>query len=326
MCKRFLIFLFSVFSISLFGQDAEYSQFYANPLYLNPAFTGTAAFPRFSANYRNQWPNLGSTYVNYSISYDRYVKALNGGLGIQISNDTEAASTLVSSSAFLFYSHHIKINNRFFIDAALQAGGTYKGFNKNQLIFPSEINELNGAIEYNESMIIENTSKMYPDFALGFLGRFDSYFFGLSVHHLAKPDESLLEGDQKGPLPRKVTFHAGARTHKLRNGLLSKPYTLSPNLVYQQQGSFKQLNLGMYINIGPLAGGLWYRQNLSIRPDAVIAMIGIMREKFKIGYSYDLTLSRLSNYSFGSHEISLIFFLGKHINSNARESMIIPEI
>lgn len=326
MRRWYPIFLFCILSISSFGQDAEYSQFYANPLYLNPAFTGTSAFPRLSTNYRNQWPSLGNTYVNYSISYDRFVKPLNGGLGIQLSNSTEASSTIVSSSAFLFYSHHIKINNRFFIDAALQAGGTYKGFNKNSLIFPSEINELNGVIEPNESMNIENTSKIYPDFGIGILGQFDSYFFGLSIHHLAKPDESLLEGDQKGSLPRKVTFHAGARTHKLRNGLLSKPYTLSPNIIYQQQGSFKQINLGMYINVGPLAGGLWYRQNLSIRPDAVIAMIGLMREKFKIGYSYDLTLSKLSNYSFGSHEISLIFFIGKHINSNARESMIIPEI
>ena len=85
------------------------------------------------------------------------------------------------------------------------------------------------------------------------------------------------------------------------------------------------MNIGMYLNIGPLAAGLWYRNNLSIRPDALITMLGIMREKFKIGYSYDLSLSRLSNYSYGSHELSLIYFFGEKIKRNARESVVIPE-
>ena len=320
-----LIFLFCVLSLNSFCQDAEYSQFYANPLYLNPAFTGTTEYPRFSVNYRNQWPNLSNTFVNYSVSFDRYYKALNGGLGLQLSNNSEAQGRIVSSSAFVFYSHHIKITDRFFIDAALQAGGTYRGFNKGGLVFPSEINELNGHVTPDGSLAMENASKLFPDFGIGFLGQSDSYFFGFSIHHLTTPDESLIEGDQKGLLPRKITVNAGARTRKLRNGLLSKPYTLSPNIIYQQQGSFRQMNIGMYLNIGPLAGGLWYRNNLSIRPDALIAMLGIMREKFKIGYSYDLSLSRLSNYSYGSHELSLIYFFGEKIKRNARESVVIPE-
>ncbi|OFX32639.1 MAG: hypothetical protein A2W90_04350 [Bacteroidetes bacterium GWF2_42_66] len=325
MRRWYLLFFLCVFSFSSFCQDAEYSQFYANPLYLNPAFTGTTEYPRFSVNYRNQWPGLGNTFVNYSVSFDRYYKALNGGLGFQLSNNSEAEGRITSSSAFLFYSHHIKVNDHFFIDAAMQAGGTYKGFNKSGLVFPSEINELNGVIIPDGSMNIEDASKVYPDFGIGLLGQSGSCFFGFSIHHLTKPDESLIAGDQKGYLPRKITINVGARTKKLRNGLLSKPYTLSPNIIYQQQGSFRQMNLGMYLNIGPLAGGLWYRNNLSIRPDAVIAMIGIMREKFKIGYSYDLSLSSLSNYSFSSHELSLIYFLGERIKSNTRKAMIIPE-
>ena len=114
MRKGYLIFLFCVCSIWSFSQDAEYSQFYANPLYLNPAFTGTSPNPRVSVNYRNQWPSLGNTFVNYSISFDQFLKTLNGGLGFQISNNTEADGKITSSSANAIYSHHIKINNRFF--------------------------------------------------------------------------------------------------------------------------------------------------------------------------------------------------------------------
>ena len=40
------------------AQDPQFTQFYANPLYLNPAFAGTARCPRLVMAYRNQWPSL----------------------------------------------------------------------------------------------------------------------------------------------------------------------------------------------------------------------------------------------------------------------------
>lgn len=322
----FSLAVFCVLSFSARGQDGEYSQFYANPLYLNPGFAGTSSHARVIVNYRNQWPSLGNTYVNYSVSYDRFVQPVNGGIGLQLADNIEAGGSLRSSSAYLFYSYHIQATDRLFLNAALQAGMIYKGFSPNDLIFPSEINQQNGQITPGGGVIAENATKMLPDFGVGVLGQLDSYYFGLSIQHLSQPDESLIEGDQKGRLPRKYTIHAGMQTHKFRNGLLSKPYTLSPNIIFQQQGSFRQLNLGMYVNMGPLSGGVWYRQNLSARPDAIIAMLGLKRDRFKISYSYDFTLSQLSNYSFGSHELSLVLYPGAILQRDSRRFAVIPEL
>ena len=67
MLKRVVLILTVLFSLSfsenVFAQDPEFTQFYANPLYLNPAFAGTARSPRINLNYRNQWPGLSGTYV-----------------------------------------------------------------------------------------------------------------------------------------------------------------------------------------------------------------------------------------------------------------------
>ncbi len=63
------------------AQDPQFTQFYANPLYLNPAFAGTARCPRVVMNYRNQWPALTGTFVTTSASYDQHVDGLNGWLG-----------------------------------------------------------------------------------------------------------------------------------------------------------------------------------------------------------------------------------------------------
>lgn len=64
------VFIFFAIVTTLQAQDLQFTQFYANPLYLNPAFAGSVRCPRICMNYRNQWPNLSGTYVSYSASYD----------------------------------------------------------------------------------------------------------------------------------------------------------------------------------------------------------------------------------------------------------------
>ena len=60
-----------------FSQDLEFTQFYANPLYLNPAFAGSHGCPRVSMNYRDQWPGLSGSYVSYSACYDQYISSIS---------------------------------------------------------------------------------------------------------------------------------------------------------------------------------------------------------------------------------------------------------
>ena len=69
------------------AQDPQFTQFYANPIYLNPAFAGTARCPRLIMNYRNEWPALSGTFVTYSVSYDQHIDGLQGGMGLVILQD-----------------------------------------------------------------------------------------------------------------------------------------------------------------------------------------------------------------------------------------------
>ena len=64
------LFLVSFCGTIAIAQEPTFTQFYANPLYLNPAFAGSNKCPRVNLNYRNEWPNLSGNYVTYSASYD----------------------------------------------------------------------------------------------------------------------------------------------------------------------------------------------------------------------------------------------------------------
>ncbi len=323
--KRLCLILFFIPGV-LFAQDPGYSQFFANPLHLNPAFAGTTELARTVVNYRNQWPQQGNSFTTYSLSYDFMLKKQKAGIGFQVYYDREPNNVVNTSSASISYSYHVKLGLESFMTLGINAGYVLKQFDPSGLIFPSNINQLTGEISGGLPVTIDNTNTSYPDFAVGAVGQHKDFFWGASVHHLTQPNESIFTGDQKGKLPMKVTIHAGTRKRKLHHGLLSRRFTLSPNILYQQQASFKQLNLGIYMIEKSLLFGGWFRSNLDSRPDAIIALFGFAREKFQFGYSFDYTLSQLSNYSHGSHEISLTLFLGNKEKIPVRNKLLVPMI
>ena len=106
MVKRYFV-LFIILTIGICNiskaQDAHFSQFYANPLYLNPALAGAENCPRLTLNYRNQWPGLGQTYVTYSVGYDQFVSAIHGGIGFHLLHDNQAKGAFSTSQVNAMY-------------------------------------------------------------------------------------------------------------------------------------------------------------------------------------------------------------------------------
>lgn len=296
MAKKLLILLTTLCSTGIWqdlqAQDPQFTQFYANPLYLNPAFAGTARCPRIAMNYRNQWPNLSGTYVTYAASYDQHIDAISGGLGLQVMQDDQAHGTLKSTSVNLIYSYLLPVTREFSIKLGLEAGFFQKTLDKTKLNFGDMIDARRGFV-WNTQEIIPTTSKSNLDFGAGILGYSKRYFIGASFHHLTQPDEGL-QGTSK--LPLKITGHAGAII-PLEKG--SDSY-ISPNVLFMQQQNFTQLNLGLYFVRGSFVGGLWYRNS-----DAFIVLIGLQTDHFKVGYSYDVTVSKLASNTAGSHELSM---------------------
>lgn len=329
--RKEVVFFWIVLVIGLFAstvvkaQDPQFSQFFANPLYLNPAFAGTGTYPRIATNYRNQWPSSGNTFSTYSLSYDKYYLGLKGAIGLQAMYDREIGGSINTVQSSFVYCYHTKISDRFFFTSALQAGFILKQFNTSNLIFPGMINQENGTITGDYAIPVESGQKIFPDFTFGVVGMHDNYFVGFAASHLTQPNQSIVEGDHLGSLPMKFTLHFGAKTHEFVRALFSKELYFSPNAIYQQQGTFKQLNIGMYMISNSLTVGAWFRNNLSARPDAVIGMIGYSTPFFQLGYSFDYVLSDLSLYSMGSHEISLTFYLERNLRKRPfYDTMRIP--
>ena len=306
MVRNKILFSFILFlSLTQVGQaqDPHFSQFYANRLYLNPAFAGADICPKFTSSYRNQWPALGKTFVTYTASVDGYVHALQGGLGLNVMSDRQGDGALSTTAVDGMYAYTVRVTNTFNITGGFQASYVNRKLDWQGLIFPDMINELYGVIYNTAENPPENLTASYFDFSAGLLGFGKNYYFGLAVHHLAQPEESYFNSSD-AVLPRKYTLHAGAKIPLKHRRYKRGELSISPNLMYQRQQDFEQLNYGLYISRHAVTFGMWMRQNFDFHYDSFILLIGFVQEQLKISYSYDLTISKLAKETLGGHEVS----------------------
>src|SRR5688572_12993561 len=91
------------------AQDPQFSQFYAAPLYLNPALAGSTNQARAGINYRNQWPAIDANFTTMSFFADYFIEDKNSGVGFLLTRDREGLAGLRSLSVALQYSYELQL-------------------------------------------------------------------------------------------------------------------------------------------------------------------------------------------------------------------------
>jgi type IX secretion system PorP/SprF family membrane protein len=303
------LFLISVKTV--LGQDPQFSQPYAVPLYLNPALTGDTKLNRASFTYRKQWAAIDNGYTSYIASFDHYEKKLHAGFGGYLLYDQSGENGYRLTALMLSYSYDAKINHWSGIRGGLSVGYSFMNYNQSDLLFADQIIR-GGASTSVEENLTNNTS--YLNLAAGVLYHNKILWAGIAVDHLNYPSISFT--GQNARLPMKYSLHGGVSLWTKRGNWGKELSSVNIALNYKFQGKWDQLDLGFYYNYYPLVVGVWYRGIplfKSYEPsynnhESLILLVGIdYKNKFRIGYSYDFTISQLSMSSGGSHEISLIY-------------------
>jgi type IX secretion system PorP/SprF family membrane protein len=291
---------------SVQAQDPQFSQFYANPLFLNPALTGSIDCGRVILNYRNQWPSISNAYVSYNASYDQYLPGIRSGIGIFAMSDRQGDGALVRNSVSAFYSYKLKVSEPIMISFGVEGRYIQYNIDKSKLVWGDQIDQTTGEVYKQTDEVIPNNGVSGVDFSAGAAMTYlDQWFVGVAVHHLTQPEMSFYD-DPNSKIPMKFTIHGGV-TINASEGTLGnnngEDYIIEPQILYMQQDKFKQLDFGLYVTKRPLVLGAWFRHNFS-NPDAVVALVGVKFNNIRFGYSYDVTVSKVGGSSGGAHEIS----------------------
>jgi type IX secretion system PorP/SprF family membrane protein len=319
--KRILVTLLLFFELGMFAQDPASSQFFFNPMYLNPAFAGTTRGGRVGGVYRNQWTSVPSKFTTYNAWADIYNPAFHGGLGVIAMQDVSGEGTLKTSSFGIIQSFERAIPKIVRIRAGYNVCVINKRVDWSKLVFSDQLDAVHGQMYQTKAIPGPSAGRTLIDFDAGFMLDFPKFKIGESQitntigyvnNHITQPNQSLA-GDN-APLPMKHTIHYTMVISIADKNPNEKSLYISPNLIWEKQGNFTTSNVGFYVTRDPLIAGLFFRkrQTLNFRSsDAMIVYLGLRKDlggsaAMRIGYSYDLTVSNLAANTMGSHELSLI--------------------
>jgi type IX secretion system PorP/SprF family membrane protein len=305
-----LILCILTFGLSeAFAQGPQFSQFYAAPAYLNPALTGNTPRNRFSAIYRNQWNAVSKGFVSYGASFDKNLEGLNSGLGIMFLRDQAGTGQLSFTNVSFLYRYRVVLNEGLMLNLGMSYGVVQRATDVSKLLFSDQINT--GTASTNENFVFNQ--KSYGDFGFGAVAYSARFWGGISAYHLNRPNESMLK-DQESPIPVQWSIHGGYKfaLEETKKGEVLKSITVTTN--YKFQNRFDQMDIGGYYTHTNMIFGVWYR-GLPLKrfkagygnSDAIVPMIGMIIEDLRMAYSYDITASKLSGNTAGSHEISLTY-------------------
>ena len=303
MIKRILVVLVGVFSmLSMKAQDVHFSQFYAMPIFQNPAFTGYFNGDiRVAADFRMQWETFGDGFGNafrtgaLAADFGLLRAQTSGstlGVGLTFINDQAGDNKLMTNQVGMGLSYIQAIGR----DATNYVGvGFHGSFNQRSIdltnaIFPDQI----------ESDIIDN--HIYFNIGAGILWFFQpndavNMYFGGAMYNIIQPNVSFFENTTE-PLDRRITAQFGSRFK------VSQSISLVPSLMFQKQGPSQEFIIGTFLkyNVGgytaaddfSLQLGAFYRFS-----DAIIPVVRVDVNDVSIIASYDVNISKLTAASRG---------------------------
>jgi type IX secretion system PorP/SprF family membrane protein len=313
----FGLILFCIGSYSLRAQSPQFSQFYAAPLYMAPSFAGATDGSRIVMNYRNQWPEIPGAFVTYAFSFDHYFHNYRSGLGVLMFRDQAGTGRLATTHGGLVYSYNFKADHNWTVRPGLQFLYAQRTVDFHRNTFGDQLS-LDGNLPH--TLAPNPIDRIgYFDASSSVIAYNSNIWTGFSVDHLMKPNQSMTSEESR--IPMKISLFGGYKYYF--GGTYSQQVreSISVTAMFRNQGKFNQLDMGAYWSRNPISIGLLYRGipffNNEVKGvfnnDALIMMGGISTQNFKIGYSYDFTISRLITSTGGAHELSLIY----HFNQGA---------
>ena len=312
------------------AQDPQLSQFFAAPLYLNPALTGTTYEDRIAGNYRLQWTGLPKGYETYAFSYDHNSSGANSGYGGFVMHDQAGSLGLAFTHAGASYAYAARIDRHRTLRVGLRLGWTTREIGMGNALFADQVIRDNAPSSV-ESGFSEKIS--YFDAAFGALYHTEQFWLGASFSHINRPQQSLInQGDVR--LPMRTTVNTGYKMP-----VDGKPFRKSESFItlaayYKSQLKWDQLDVGAYLEYKRLCAGLWYRGLPGLKAyapgypndDAVILMAGFETTgQLRIVYSYDITISWLTPQSGGAHELSLQYEWPKRAKNRKYHAIPCPK-
>jgi type IX secretion system PorP/SprF family membrane protein len=298
-----------VFGVTQAQQDAQFSQYMFNGIYINPAYAGYREQLNLHAFYRNQWNGITGAPRTMSVAIDAIANDDNVGLALQLSSDRLGAQH--NQSIYASYAYRLRTNETGTSRLALGIGmGAIQLGIDGSMLNPNDP-------EPNQPAGMQST--IVPDARAGVYYSNDRFYAGVSFDNLISQyinlDEYLFL-----PNPKLHCYLTAGALFPL-----SEHFTLKPSFLLKDDlGGPTSLDINAFLIVADkvwLGGSyrtgvkLYNKDHLPIglsnQNSAVVATQIFATSNIRIGYAYDISVGPLQRYSGGTHEISVSYFFNR---------------
>lgn len=273
----------------VFAQQLPVQSQFSNNLYsINPAVAGSLPYNPINMSYKKLWNGFDETpqlaYLSSNVAISEKV-----GIGGKVYSYTSGPISKTGMEAS--YAYHFNLGSSTKLSLGLSAFMYQFNLDKNSLSFEDN----------NEPLLFGSSNNLIvPDAAFGALAYGSNWYGGFSIYQLFNRKISLTNEELEQRQVRHYNIHGGYI------------YEINPNYILQgdlllklSEASDFQAEISAKCFIMQTGwAGLSYQSG-----NALSVMLGVGKDRFAIGYAYDIALSDIKAQTTGSHEIMLIYTL-----------------
>lgn len=326
MMKNLVVISFLMCGVVFGQQETQFSQYYSNPYFFNPAAGGLTKTTQFDFGFRRQWLNIegspvsfyasGHSEVRFGKSKSEVIEEFNidresvyatpekrigaakhviGGKMI-----SDQIGPFMKNSIMASYAYHLRFTEKTMLGLGLSGGWSNFGINSSRVILHDEDD-----IEY-ANFLTRNSNQNIFDVQAGITFYGERFTLGVS-------GTQLLEN---GLIIDEVVTQSQFGRHLLAFGMyefeLSNEYSVEPHFMLQAIGNAPlSFNMGARVIVKDRYWG-----NLAYRfGDAINVGFGMnVAGNFRFGYAYDFSAGQVQRINNSVHELMLGYVIGNNRN------------
>lgn len=285
--KIYLVTILLLLSLGLFAQqDPIFTHYMFNLSSVNPGAVGHNDFGSVMNVNRYQWVGVDGAPKTHSLNADIPIKKFHCGAGLTYVFDKIGPER--TNNFYLDYAYHLKVTDNLKLGLGLKAGFR---------IFSATLNELSQPGNPDPQFASNINGKITPNFGIGAFLYNNSFYVGLSSPKILnhKYVNSTTSGGEK-----RHYFIIGGYVLPINESIIFKPST---SIKYVEHAPIScDINANFLLK-NTIWVGVMYRSG-----DAIGFLTQLqLNNRWQLGYTYDLTLSKIRASSKGTHEILLKF-------------------
>jgi type IX secretion system PorP/SprF family membrane protein len=293
-------------------QNVQFSQYIFNPLALNTAYAGYRGETYLNAMYRKQWTGLPGAPETMAASVEWLMPNNEDRVAWSARLLADKLGPQQTMSAFGGYTYRIPMN---YEDTRRLCFGIGAGFTQYRI---------DGStfqyVDENDQLIPVGTSnKIVPDVNFGVYYYTPKAYLSMGVNDLLNVNAINTKYSW-----RNYTFHSMERRVHVYTGAgyvipISNVLKFKPSFLWKEDfkgpsnfdfNGFLLLNEVIWVGASyRTAIDIWHKSNLQDdldRKDALACIVEFFpTSKLRIGYAYDIMVSKINQYENGTHEISI---------------------